>query len=45
MKERTYSMSIANAVAEFLKKDDWHFSFDEKSWIFRFGLSLKGKLL
>lgn len=44
MKERTYSMNIANAVNDFLKEDDWHFSFDEKRGIFRFGLGLKGKL-
>lgn len=44
MKERTYSMNIANAVNDFLKEDDWHFSFDEKRGIFRFGLRLKGKL-
>lgn len=44
MKERTYSMSIANAVTNFLKEDDWHFSFEEDRGIFRFGLALKGKL-
>ena len=44
MKERAYSMNIANAVKDFLKEDDWHFSFDEKRGIFRFGLGLKGKL-
>ncbi len=44
MKERSYSMNIANAVNDFLKEDDWHFSFDENRGIFRFGLGLKGKL-
>lgn len=44
MKERSYSMNIANAVNDFLKEDDWHFSFDETRGIFRFGLGLKGKL-
>lgn len=44
MKERSYSMNIANAVNNFLKEDDWHFSFDENRGIFRFGLGLKGKL-
>lgn len=44
MKEKTYSMSIANAVTDFLTEDDWHFSFDEDLGIFRFDLSLKGKL-
>ncbi|MDO5786012.1 MAG: hypothetical protein Q4P20_13235 [Eubacteriales bacterium] len=44
MKERTYSMGIANAVTDFLTEDGWHFSFDEDHGIFRFDLSLKGKL-
>lgn len=44
MKERSYSMNIANAVKNFLKEDDWHFSFDENRGIFKFGLGLKGKL-
>ena len=44
MKEKSYSMNIANAVNDFLKEDDWHFSFDENRGIFRFGLGLKGKL-
>ena len=44
MKERTYSIEIANAVMDFLKEDDWHFSFDENRGFFKFGLGLKGKL-
>lgn len=44
MKEKTYSKAIASAVNTFLTEDDWHFSFDENCGIFRFGLSLKGKL-
>lgn len=44
MKEKTYSIHIANAVCDFLNEDDWHFSFDENRGIFRFGLVLKGKL-
>lgn len=44
MKERTYSVNIANAIKDFLKDDDWHFFFDESCGIFRFGLGLKGKL-
>lgn len=44
MKERAYSMNIANAVTEFLNEDDRHFSFDESRGIFRFVLRLKGKL-
>lgn len=44
MKERDYSMNIANAVCDFLNEDDWHFSFDQERGIFKFGLRLKGKL-
>ena len=44
MKERMYNKEIANEISNFLKKDDWHFSFDEQKGSFRFGLSLKGKL-
>ena len=44
MKERTYSIDIANAVKGFLTDDNWHFSFEEERGIFKFGLGLKGKL-
>ena len=44
MKERDYSMNIANAVCDFLNEDDWHFSFDQERGIFKFGLRLNGKL-
>lgn len=44
MKEQTYSQNIANAINEFLTNDDWHFPFDEKRGVFKFGLCLKGKI-
>lgn len=44
MKERIYSKDIATEINTFLKKDDWHFSFDEQRGVFKFGLSLKSKL-
>lgn len=44
MKERTYSESIAQAIKGYLADDDWHFSFDEKCGLFKFGLSLKGMI-
>lgn len=44
MKERIYSESIANVINTFLTEDDWHFSFDEQRGLFKFGLSLKGKI-
>lgn len=40
MKEQTYSQNIANAINEFLKNNDWLFSFDEKRGVFEFGLSI-----
>lgn len=44
MKEKIYSKDIAHAINTYLKEDDWHFSFDEKRGVFKFGLSLKGKM-
>ena len=44
MKEQAYSKNIANAINEFLKNDDWHFSFDEERGVFRFKLTLKSKI-
>ena len=36
MKEKNYSAEIANAIKSYLKEDDWHFSFDEETGLFRF---------
>lgn len=44
MKEKIYSQTIAQAINSYLTNDEWHFSFDEKHGLFRFGLSLKGKI-
>ena len=44
MKEKNYSETIANAIKSYLKEDDWHFSFDEETGLFRFGLSLSSKI-
>ncbi len=44
MKEKIYSKDIAHAINTYLKDDDWHFSFDELRGVFKFGLSLKGKM-
>lgn len=44
MKEKNYSAEIANAIKSYLKEDDWHFSFDEETGLFRFGLSLSSKI-
>ena len=44
MKKYTYSDEIANVVKTFLTEDDWHYSFDEKTGIFTFGLRLRSKI-
>lgn len=44
MKERRYSKIIAQAINSYLTEDAWHFLFDEKCGLFKFGLSLKGKI-
>ena len=44
MKEQTYSQNIANAINEFLKNNDWLFSFDEKRGVFEFGLSMNSRI-
>lgn len=44
MKEKNYSEAIANAIKSYLEEDDWRFSFDNASGIFRFGLSLSNKI-
>lgn len=44
MKNRAYSKSIANVINTFLTEDGWHFSFDDKRGLFRFGLNLKGRI-
>ena len=41
---KNYSPQIAAEVNSFLEGDDWHFSFDEDRGIFRFNLSIKGRM-
>lgn len=41
---RTYNMEIANLIDNFLKEDDWHYSFEEEDGVFRFGLRLENRL-
>ncbi len=43
-KVRNYSTEIANAIKSYLEEDDWYFSFDEETGLFRFGLSLSSKI-
>ena len=42
--KNNYSVNIANKIKEFLTEDDWHYSFNEDNGLFRFGLSLRGKI-
>lgn len=44
MSERIYSKSIANAIKNFLTEDDWKYVFDERAGLFKFALSMKGKI-
>ena len=39
-----YSNELATLVKQFLIEDDWHFSFDENTGVFDFGLRIKGKI-
>ena len=41
---RLYSQEITSAIRNFLVDDDWKFQFDEKDGIFRFGMSIGGKM-
>ena len=39
-----YSDEIVNVIKKFLTDDDWHYSFNEDTGIFRFGLKIRSKL-
>ncbi len=41
---KNYNPEIVDAVKDFLDNDDWHYSFDEERGLFRFGVSLPGKM-
>lgn len=42
--ETNYSVEIANAIENFLIKDDWKFDFDERKGIFHFGVKMQSKI-
>lgn len=44
MKEKMYNKEIAAEISNFLKKDDWHYSFNEQKGVFDFGLRIKSKI-
>lgn len=44
MREHKYSVKICNLIKEFLSTDDWHYSFDDRSGTFQFGLNLTSKI-
>ena len=44
MKEKKYSQTIAQAIHNYLTEDEWYFTFDETRGLFKFGLSIKGKI-
>ena len=39
-----YSDEIVNVVKKFLAEDNWHYSFNEDTGIFRFGLRIRSKI-
>ena len=44
MRRSEYSDEIVNVVKQFLAEDDWHYSFNEETGIFRFGLRIRSKI-
>jgi hypothetical protein len=44
MRKYEYSNELADLVKKFLVEDDWHFSFDENTGMFDFGLRIKSKI-
>lgn len=44
MSKERYSKKIAETIEDFLKQDDWHFSFDDQRGIFKFGLCIHSRL-
>ena len=44
MRRYEYSDEIVNVIKQFLEEDDWHYSFDEETGIFRFGLKIRSKM-
>lgn len=44
MRKYEYSKDLVNIVNQFLVDDDWHFSFDENTGVFDFGLRVKSKI-
>lgn len=44
MRRYEYSDEIVNVVKKFLADDDWHYSFNEDTGIFRFGLRIRSKI-
>ena len=44
MRRYEYSDEIVNVVKQFLVEDDWHYSFEEDTGIFRFGLKIRSKI-
>lgn len=44
MEEITYSENIVNEITHFPTEDEWNFSFDDQRGLFRFTLSIEGKI-
>lgn len=44
MRKYEYSDELVNLVKKFLSEDGWHFSFDENTGVFDFGIRIKSKI-
>ena len=44
MRKYEYFNELVNLVKKFLVDDEWHFSFDENTGVFEFGLRIKSKI-
>lgn len=44
MRRYEYSDEIVNVVKQFLTEDEWHYSFDGDTGIFRFGLRVRSRI-
>ena len=40
----SYGYFIKEAIEDFLKEDDWHYTFDEEKELIRMGINLNGKI-
>ena len=44
MRRYEYSDEIAEVVKKFLEEDEWNYSFDDETGLFRFDLRIRSKI-